>query len=121
MKLLEGLSPRTKSAMTKRMAEVRMAEMQQQLEGFKKPHDKPNDIDITEQEQASQLTANTTTAGANEVNVECLMTSESDPMLSMLSEMSQNQPRNPDGCTMLMSTQEHERRVGYIPNTSDSM
>jgi len=32
---MEGLSPSTKTAMSKRMAEVRMAEMQAQLESLK--------------------------------------------------------------------------------------
>ena len=35
VRLMEGLSPSTKTAMSKRMAEVRMAEMQAQLESLK--------------------------------------------------------------------------------------
>jgi len=113
MKLMEGLSPLTKTAMSKRMAQIRMAEMQVELDTYKKNHGKQKDansrsdevIILSEQDQTSTLSGDEEGEGA--IHFMDLMT------------MSQSQLKNPDGCTMLMSTQEYERRCG-IRQSDDS-
>jgi len=112
---MEGLSSLTKTAMSKRMAQIRMAEMQVELDTYKKNHDKGKQKDansrsdkviiLSEQDQTSILSGDEEGEGA--IHFTDLMT------------MSQSQPKNPDGCTMLMSTQEHERRCG-IRQSDDS-
>jgi len=48
VRLMEGLSPSTKTAMSKRMAEVRMAEMQAQLESLKPKNKKDDFVSLTD-------------------------------------------------------------------------
>jgi len=111
MKLMEGLSPSTKAAMSKRMAQIRMAEMQVELDTHKrnKQMDANSRSDevivLSEQDQTSTLSGDEEGEGA--IHFTDLMT------------MSQSQPKNPDGCTMLMSTQEYERRC-RIRQSDDS-
>jgi len=50
MRLMKGLSPSTKTAMSKRMAEVRMAELQAQLNSLKPKKKKDGFISLMDQD-----------------------------------------------------------------------
>jgi len=97
LRLMESLSPTSKKTMAKNMAQLRMAEMQKQIQ--KLSNEKPKNIQISRTDANSMVTS--ADGDDNSIDVEVLATAGN------------NDYTMPDGQRMCLTVEECERRCGH--------